>query len=357
MKKGYLYRWTIDQRFAIENNLDLDIIDLSILAWMDRFSGKRECKRLDNNGVSYFLFNWSLIPSQLPLLGIKSRQGVLKRYKKLIEANLIKPHPQNKSLKAAWYCFTDFSENLHFSQGKEGKTSVNESVQSSDSVSTKVYSSVNESVHVSVNESVQENIYKEKENKLKEKNTKKENYFKDLQNQIEQLKKENKNLKTQNEFLTTSPEDEIETEDSGYPEHITDFDKSFEKFWKLYDFKKKQPKAKQQWANLSYEEREKVFEVVEQYVKLNPDKRYRPAPNSFLENKEFNDELVDRRPKDKPTNDQPKYTPPEKVFVPNPELVRLQKIEERKQKLKQQEERVLKTVGGIFDAFQKSKTG
>jgi hypothetical protein len=67
----------------------------------------------------------------------------------------------------------------------------------------------------------------------------------------------------------------------------------FEKFWDLYD-KKRGDKEKliKKWAKLSEEEKKKIFEYVPKYKLNQPDKTYRKDPQTFLNNKSWNDELI-----------------------------------------------------------------
>jgi len=67
----------------------------------------------------------------------------------------------------------------------------------------------------------------------------------------------------------------------------------FLKFWNLYD-KKTGDKTKllKQFSLLKNEELELLFAHVPNYVLSTPDKKYRKAPATYLNNKSFNDEII-----------------------------------------------------------------
>lgn len=68
---------------------------------------------------------------------------------------------------------------------------------------------------------------------------------------------------------------------------------SFEEFWELYDKKigKKDVLIKK-WLKLSDEERESAMRYIPKYKLSQPDKKYRKNPESFLNQKTWNDELI-----------------------------------------------------------------
>lgn len=68
---------------------------------------------------------------------------------------------------------------------------------------------------------------------------------------------------------------------------------SFEEFWELYDKKvgKKESLIKK-WLKLSDVERELAMSYIPQYKRSQPDKKYRKNPETFLNQKAWNDELI-----------------------------------------------------------------
>ena len=70
-------------------------------------------------------------------------------------------------------------------------------------------------------------------------------------------------------------------------------DCDFNFFWDLYDKKKGDlEKVKKKWVALSDAERMKALEHIPKYKIEQPDKTYRKNPETYLNNKSFNDEII-----------------------------------------------------------------
>lgn len=67
----------------------------------------------------------------------------------------------------------------------------------------------------------------------------------------------------------------------------------FDVFWNLYD-KKVGDKQKliKKWANLKNEERELILIHIPKYKLAQPEKKYRKDPQTYLNNKSWNDEII-----------------------------------------------------------------
>lgn len=68
-------------------------------------------------------------------------------------------------------------------------------------------------------------------------------------------------------------------------------DEEFVFFWNTYDKKKDNKKCKIKWKNLSKSDKEIILNTVKEYVKANPDKKYRKNPLSYLNGECWNDEI------------------------------------------------------------------
>lgn len=68
---------------------------------------------------------------------------------------------------------------------------------------------------------------------------------------------------------------------------------SFDEFWNLYD-KKVGDKAKAEriWFKLKDKEREFIMDYIPKYIKLQPDKKFRLHPTSFLNQRGWESELI-----------------------------------------------------------------
>lgn len=69
----------------------------------------------------------------------------------------------------------------------------------------------------------------------------------------------------------------------------------FEWFWNDYDKKVGlKEKLKKKWNNLTDEERQNAMNYIELYKQAVPDKHFRKNPETFLNNKSWNDEIIRR---------------------------------------------------------------
>lgn len=67
---------------------------------------------------------------------------------------------------------------------------------------------------------------------------------------------------------------------------------TFEEFWELYDKKVgSKSKLKRKWELISESDRAKIKDYIPLYIHSQPDKRYRKNPETFLNNKSWNDEI------------------------------------------------------------------
>lgn len=67
----------------------------------------------------------------------------------------------------------------------------------------------------------------------------------------------------------------------------------FNNFWDLYDKKVgDKNKLEQKWNKLKNEDREKIMQHLPKYKIAQPDKKYRKDPQTYLNNKSWNDEII-----------------------------------------------------------------
>lgn len=69
---------------------------------------------------------------------------------------------------------------------------------------------------------------------------------------------------------------------------------SFDEFWNLYDKKVGRDKCIRLWRKLTAKEKRYCIAYVPLYVQAQPDKQYRKNPETFLRNKSFYDEIINR---------------------------------------------------------------
>lgn len=74
----------------------------------------------------------------------------------------------------------------------------------------------------------------------------------------------------------------------------------FEEFWTDYDKKVgDKDKLKKKWATVKSSDRMLIREYLPKYKAAQPDKKYRKDPSTFLNNKSWNDELIESKPEKK----------------------------------------------------------
>ena len=67
----------------------------------------------------------------------------------------------------------------------------------------------------------------------------------------------------------------------------------FDEFWCLYDKKVGyKDKLIKKWNKLSQKDKEAIMEYIPLYKESQPEKQYRKNPETFLNNKSWNDELI-----------------------------------------------------------------
>lgn len=80
-------------------------------------------------------------------------------------------------------------------------------------------------------------------------------------------------------------------------ENINNINISFEKFWNLYDKKRgDKTKLETKWNKLTDKDRTAIMDYIPKYKLSQPDKQYRKDPQTFLNNKSWNDELLNVKP-------------------------------------------------------------
>lgn len=81
---------------------------------------------------------------------------------------------------------------------------------------------------------------------------------------------------------------------------VNDIDKDkdinieFDVFWNLYDKKIGMIKCQSKWNKLTNNEREQIIEYIPKYKFAFSDKKFRKNPETFLNNKSWNDELIQK---------------------------------------------------------------
>ena len=95
--------------------------------------------------------------------------------------------------------------------------------------------------------------------------------------------------------IDTHTQEEEEEEEDKEQEQQQEVNIDFEWFWNEYDKKiGVKEKLKNKWLKLSDLERENAMNYIDLYKKSVPDKQFRKNPETFLNNKSWNDEIIER---------------------------------------------------------------
>lgn len=75
--------------------------------------------------------------------------------------------------------------------------------------------------------------------------------------------------------------------------NIDPTEQEFERFWDIYDKKVgNKQKLLQKWRKLKEDERKTIFKTLPKYVAATPEKKYRLNPETYLNNKSWNNEII-----------------------------------------------------------------
>jgi len=132
-----------------------------------------------------------------------------------------------------------------------------------------------------------------------------DNHYVNIRMQTESIRRKsysesrkNNRLKPKEENISISYDNHMETENETITINKTitkDVNIDFDFFWDFYDKKVgEKVKIKKKWDKLTDVEREKAFNFIESYKIAQPDKYYRKNPETFINNKSWNDEIIER---------------------------------------------------------------
>lgn len=129
------YTILINQYAAVVSGLDLDLIDLAIFDFIKDFANSSNCTKIQTPEGNFFWISHKLIMEAMPLLKIKTNQGVIKRIDNLINAGVLQKHPNCEKYKQSLYRFGNNYELLTFAPStkvdnpkQEFRTTLNESL-------------------------------------------------------------------------------------------------------------------------------------------------------------------------------------------------------------------------------------
>ena len=137
------YTITINQLAVINAGLNLDVVDMAIFDFVKQYAHSDKCMKLQTETGTYFWVSHNVIIQQLPILGISTGAGIIKRINKLIDSGLLARHPNCDLMRKTFYKFGPNYDKVNF-------TTHNESLQPT----TKVEGTQNERLGETHNESL-----------------------------------------------------------------------------------------------------------------------------------------------------------------------------------------------------------
>lgn len=99
------YIITINQAAAAKVAPDLDYNDLAIYDFIKSFVTSGNCAAIQDGGRTYYWIAHTTIMSELPLLHIKSKSGIVARIGNLINAGILEKYEKCESVGRSYYAF------------------------------------------------------------------------------------------------------------------------------------------------------------------------------------------------------------------------------------------------------------
>tara|TARA_B110000967_G_scaffold202814_1_gene242349 strand:- start:14945 stop:15637 length:693 start_codon:yes stop_codon:yes gene_type:complete len=135
--------------------------------------------------------------------------------------------------------------------------------------------------------------------------TKRSTYAESRRNNAKGIKSNNKQPKTYAKHMHKHMEDENENEDRDINTVINTVEiyPTFEDFWNLFDKKIGNKSAmEKKFDNMPQKVKERIIEYLPDYIESTPDKAYRKNPQTFLNNKSWEDEIIIKKNENRNNN-------------------------------------------------------
>lgn len=110
------YNIRINQQAIVKHQLDIDLIDAAILDFFESWVLTGNIVKLDDNGITYYWLDYKNLINEMPLLKIKSKDGVYRRIKKMCDQDLLVPHPNNQVIGKPFFAFGKTHKKLLFQE-------------------------------------------------------------------------------------------------------------------------------------------------------------------------------------------------------------------------------------------------
>jgi hypothetical protein len=102
-------KWTVSINQAGADSAKLrgvlDLIDLAIFDAFKDFANSGRCQKFQSEGVLWFWIDYKIIIDELPYSGLKTKDAVYRRMKKLAAADVIIFNPTNQAIGRTFFCW------------------------------------------------------------------------------------------------------------------------------------------------------------------------------------------------------------------------------------------------------------
>lgn len=146
---NFQYNIGINQKAAIDGNLDIDIIDIAIMDFLWNFQASNKIKKID--GGWFWAANTEIM-KQLPIIGIKTTRGISKRIDKLINSGLLERNVDNRQLRQSFYRITEKYERVfRFTTRNESSKHIEREFQVTRNESSDYYNTIDNNTNNNIN--------------------------------------------------------------------------------------------------------------------------------------------------------------------------------------------------------------
>lgn len=139
----------------------IDYIDLVIYDFIKDFTKSKGRIEMIYKNETYFKISRNLIMDNLPLLNIKTKQGISNRIEKLIELEILDRYENNQKEGVSFYKYGNNFDKMTFTPINESLHPINESLQVPINKTLQganlIDTPINESLHPPINESLHDN--------------------------------------------------------------------------------------------------------------------------------------------------------------------------------------------------------
>lgn len=104
----------INQKAIVDSGFNLDMVDAAILDFLKDWVYNGKIKKIELHGNSFYWLDYGNLIREMPLLGIKSKDGLYRRFKKMCDMEILNAHPDNQTMGKTYFSFGKNYEFLLF---------------------------------------------------------------------------------------------------------------------------------------------------------------------------------------------------------------------------------------------------